>query len=100
MSRMSELDAVVSDLRSAAATINSVADTLFEMFSDKEDKSEAPEPALTLPEVRAVLAEKSRAGYTAQVKELLRKFGADKLSALDPSVYGKLLEEAEAIGNG
>ena len=35
MSKMSELDTVVSDLRNAAATINSVADTLFELFGGK-----------------------------------------------------------------
>ena len=104
MSKMSELDTVVSDLRSAAATINSVADTLLELFGGKETEpeapAEAPKPALTLPEVRAVLAEKSRAGYTAQVKALLREYGAEKLSALDPSVYERLLKDAEAIGNG
>ena len=55
---------------------------------------------MTLPEVRAILAEKSRAGFTAQIKELLLKHGADKLSAVDASEYAVLVAEAEALGNG
>ena len=35
-----------------------------------------------------------------QIGELLRGYGAEKLSALDPSVYERLLKDAEAIGNG
>ena len=35
-------------------------------------------PALTLEEVRAVLADKSRAGHTAEIRELLKKYGASK----------------------
>ena len=54
---------------------------------------------LTLEEVIAVLADKSRAGYTEQVKELLKKHGADKLSAVDPAEYKALLADAEVIGN-
>ena len=57
---------------------------------------ETAEKELTLEEVRAVLADKSRAGYTEQVKELLKKHGADKLSAVDPAesftVYQKGME--------
>lgn len=104
MSKMSEMDAVISDLRSAAATINSVADSLFEMFCGKEVEPDAPvkavKPTLTLPEVRAVLADKSRAGFTAQIKELLRKHGAEKLSGIDPAEYEGLLADAEGLGNG
>lgn len=50
----------------------------------KLPKAEAPaapaKPALTLEEVRAVLADKSRAGHTAEIRELLKKYGASKLS--------------------
>ena len=53
--------------------------------------------SVTLEEVRAVLAEKSRAGKTAEVKELLTKFGVNKLSELDSSKYSELLKETEGI---
>jgi hypothetical protein len=55
---------------------------------------------LTLEAVRAVLGEKSRAGFTAQVRELLLAHGADRLSAIDPAEYAALMEEAEGLANG
>lgn len=58
---------------------------------------ESEEKPLTLEEVRAVLAEKSRAGHTAEVKGLLNKHGADKLSEIDPAEYAVLLAEAEVL---
>ena len=54
---------------------------------------------LPLEQVRAVLSEKSRAGYTANVRELLQKYGASKLSQVDPANYEALLRDAEVIGN-
>lgn len=68
----------------------------------------APEPAPTptpevvpvsLEQVRTVLARLSQAGHTAQVRELIQAAGANKLSEVDPSKYGQLLEEAEAIAD-
>lgn len=91
MGKISELDVAISDLRKAAAAINDVADTLTEMFSD----TAAPEPPITLEHVRAVLAEKSRNGHTAEIRALLQKYGAAKLSGIDPGHYKALLAEAE-----
>ena len=98
MGKISELDMAISDLRKAAATINDVADTLAEMFSGAATE-EAPveEPPLTLEQVRTVLAEKSRNGHTAEIRTLLRKYGAVKLSLVDPVHYKDLLREAEVM---
>ena len=63
----------------------------------KAAKQEPEEKPLTLEEVRAVLAEKSRAGHTEEVRELLNKHGADKLSEIDPAEYAALLAEAEVL---
>lgn len=63
----------------------------------KEAKQEPEEKHLTLEEVRAVLAEKSRSGHTDEVRELLAKHGADKLSEIDPAEYAALLAEAEVL---
>ena len=54
---------------------------------------------LTLEEVRAVCAEKSRAGFTAEVKSIVTKHGADKLSAIKPEEYAAVLAEVEVLGN-
>jgi len=63
----------------------------------KAAKQEPEEKPLTLEEVRAVLAEKSRTGHTEEVRELLNKHGADKLSEIDPAEYAALLAEAEVL---
>ena len=105
MGRISELELAIRDLRSAAATINEVANTLAEMFSaasaDEANDAAAPaEPQLTLEQVRAVLADKSRMGFTAEIRSLLQKYGAVKLSGIDPANYNALVADAEVLGNG
>lgn len=99
---MSELDTVVKSLRSAAAAINEAADSLLGVFSSKTEKApEKPEePVLSKEDVRAILAEMSSKGYTAQVKELLVKHGASTLSGIDPAEYAALVKDAEGLGNG
>lgn len=66
--------------------------------SDEEKEPES-EKVYSLPDVRKILADKSRAGYRAEVKVLLEGFGADKLSEIKPDMYPALVEKAEAIGN-
>ena len=102
MSKMSELDLCVGELRSAAQSLNTVADSLTSLFSGSQPESSVqPESKpLTLEDVRAVLAEKSRNGHTAKIRELLEKHGAAKLSEIDPQKYAALLAEAEVLGNG
>ncbi len=50
-----------------------------------------------LEDVRAVLADISRTGKTAEMKALLTKFGATKLSDIPAERYPELLSAAEAI---
>ena len=98
MGKISELDMAISDLRKAAAAINDVADTLAETFSGAvTEEAPAKESPLTLEQVRAVLAEKSRNGHTAEIRTLLQKYGATKLSMVDPVHYKALLAEAEVM---
>ena len=102
MSKMIELDLCVGELRSAAQSLNTVADSLTSLFSGSQPESSVQSTLkpLTLEEVRAVLAEKSRNGHTAKIRELLEKHGAAKLSEIDPQKYAALLAEAEVLGNG
>ena len=66
----------------------------------------APEPeqaakVYTYEEVRAILAEKSRTGFRAEVKALLTAHGVKQLSDVtNPEVYAAIVAEAEGIGNG
>ena len=101
MSKMSDMATTIEELRNAAAAINDAANWLAKAFSATEPAEEAPvtEPILTLEEVRAVLADKSRKGHTAEIRSLLQKYGADRLSQLDPSNYKALLAEVEVLDN-
>lgn len=115
MSKMSELSAELDELRRCGEILIGISDTLRELFStDVEEKTTSkpkkqkattkvpPEPAkrsISLTDVRAILAEKSRNGYTADVKALLLKFGANKLSDINPDDYEALLADAEVLGN-
>ena len=60
----------------------------------EEPQVEAP-AEIKLEQIRAVLADKSRAGHTAAVRELLKKYGATKLSQVDPKHYAAILKETE-----
>ena len=75
---------------------------LKELLVDEEDgKVEKPraEPSkkIGLEDVRAVLAKLSQHGKTAEVKDLLTKYGATKLSDVDEGNYKDLLKDAEGI---
>ncbi len=61
------------------------------------EKATEETPAVTIDDVRAVLADLSQNGRTADVKTLLDKHGAVKLSAVDPKEYAALIEEAKAL---
>ena len=104
MSKMNDMSMTIEELRNAAAAINDAANWLAQLFgrtSETAEKAEAPaapaKPVLSLEEVRAVLADKSRAGHTAEIRELLKKYGASKLSLVDPKHYEALLREAEVL---
>lgn len=65
----------------------------------------ATEPAvelvpITFEEVRTRLAELSRDGKTAQVRQLIAKFGATKLSEVDKKHYPAIMDGAVEIDHG
>lgn len=60
-------------------------------------KEEANQP--TLEEVRAVLADLSRRGFTTNIRMMLIGFGANKLSEVDPKDFGELLAKAKELND-
>ena len=114
MSRMKLLLDVIEDMRSLADSLQAVATALGKSDSEsaaapapapETPPAPAPAPAdpppkaITLEEVRAVLAERSHDGYTDQVRGLLQKYGAEKLSGVDPKHYAALMKDAEVLGH-
>lgn len=99
MSKLADMAMAIQELRDAAAAIDDVASWLSHQFSSVAPTEPEPKPAPTLEQVRAVLAEKSRAGHTAAIRELLQKYGAAKLSLVDPQHYEALLKDAEGLAD-
>ncbi|ADB47465.1 rRNA biogenesis protein rrp5 [Acidaminococcus fermentans DSM 20731] len=72
-----------------------------------KEEAPAPEPPknevvptkLTLEEVRKVAADKSRQGFTDEVRRLIQKYGADKLSSMKPEKYEAFLKDLEVMGH-
>ena len=105
MSKVKLLLDVVHDMRSLADSIQAVCDAMMESDSAPQEvhaaKTEkAKEPDIPLEKVRMVLAEKSQLGFTAEVRGIIQKYGADKLSAVDKAYYADILKDAEVLGNG
>ncbi len=93
MGKMSDMAQIIEELRTAADTVAEAAGWLALQLGGTPKE----EPAPTLEQVRAVLADKSRQGLTAQVRELLQKYGAGKLSEVAPAHYGSLMRDAEVL---
>ena len=114
MSKVSELSMVLQELKECGEKLVSISEELTEIFSSSEEKApekkkasvkkkeadaKEPEPVkeYTFTEVRTFLADKSRAGHTAEVKMILAAHGADKLSDLDKAEYAAVMAEAEVL---
>lgn len=63
----------------------------------KEEKVKQEEKTYEIEDVRKILADKSRLGHTAKIRELLEKYGAKKLSDIDPSNYKDLVADVEKL---
>lgn len=91
--------------------VNFIAKTVAEILAELRKDSGKPatkiekkqelvkEKTLSLTEVRKILADKSRAGFTAEIKQILIKHGAEKLSKIAPSEYAALVADVEVLGN-
>ena len=85
---------VAEDLRQLADSIQAVCLLISEGLRTDDDK-----PQISMEQVRGVLADKSRAGHTEAIRAILKKYGADRLSAADPNDYQAIMAEAEALGD-
>ena len=105
---MAEKDAAVSESAGAVDTDgNAEADSGAAGASDagtvqkagKEDKKAdtKKEKAVAIEDVRAVMAQKTQEGKSQEIKDLLQKYGAVKLSAVSPEHYPALLKEAKVL---
>lgn len=103
MSKMKEFDMLLDELIKHGEGILEIAKEMRQMFSENptalsEPKEKAKEP-LSFTDLRARLAQRSREGFTTNIKSILRKYGAEKLSAIKPENYEDVLKEVEALSH-
>ena len=115
MAAMKDLDTVLATLAEYSQGIMETVQALREMLSGevkapplKEHTEEQPEkhseretPEKQPPkieDVRALLLEKRKAGFRDEIKALLLRHGAEKLTEVAPTEYEALMAEAEGIG--
>ena len=94
MEKIQLMQNLINDMKALTNTLEKI--TQLENSKDdnyKEDNKE--EKLLTLEEVRAVLAQKSKEGFTDKVKDLINYYGCHKLSEIDSKYYEESLEKAK-----
>ena len=122
MNNTKDMASSIVALRHAAVALNNIADFLEDLNAkdsapatenQSQETESAPStdatvpvpvakpetPKLSFEDVRGILADIARAGNREGVKALLEKYGASKLSALDPKCYADVLKEAEVLKN-
>lgn len=78
--------------------INRLGQGQEEIVPSDESKGEKFTP-VSFEAIQRFLAEKSREGFTQEIRELIRQFGRQKLSELDPSVYPDLWKAVEGLSD-
>lgn len=110
MELVNALNALTAALQKfTSQTTNAYLDTFEEIYNPETDEPQAAEapkeqPApeqktetVTFVQLRSRLSEISRAGHTQEVKELIAKYGAEKLSDIAEADYAAVLAEAEGL---
>lgn len=104
MSVMNNLDLKLKELETQIDQTKETVQSIRQLLSSNENESSNDDrqpkrnPVEDKVTVRKMLAKKIAEGYTKQVKELLQKFGAEKLSDVDPKDYEDLYYSAEGLG--
>ncbi len=110
MELVNALNALTAALQKfTSQTTNAYLDTFEEIYDPEKDEPQAAEApkeqsapeqkteTVTFVALRSRLSEISRSGKTAEVKELIAKYGASKLSDIAESDYAAVLSEAEGL---
>ena len=99
MGKMNELSQVLDELIACSQGMIQAVNALREYFSEQPDEEPVKvEPVkFTFADVRKAFSAKSYAGFTDQVKALIAKYGADKLSGVNEKDYPALMADLEAI---
>lgn len=110
MELVNALNALTAALQKfTSQTTNAYLDTFEEIYDPEKDEPQAAEApkeqsapeqkteTVTFVALRSRLSEIPRSGKTAEVKELIAKYGASKLSDIAESDYAAVLSETEEL---
>ena len=89
MEKMKLMQNLIDDMKALTNTLEKITQLENSKDNNKEEK------ILTLEEVRATLAQKSKEGFTDKVKDLINYYGCCKLSEIDSKYYAEILERVE-----
>ena len=90
MEKIKLMHSLINDMR----TLTNTLEKIVQLENCKEDNNKE-EKILTLEEVRAVLAQKSKEGFTDKVRDLINYYGCHKLSEIDSKYYEEILQKVE-----
>ena len=90
MEKMKLMQNLIDDMKALTNTLEKIT----KLENAKEDNYKE-EKLITLEEVRAVLAKKSKEGFTDKVRDLINYYGCNKLSEIDSKYYEEILKEVE-----
>ncbi|MBR7927080.1 rRNA biogenesis protein rrp5 [Aerococcaceae bacterium zg-ZUI334] len=104
MGKMKLLKQVVDDLKNLSVNLDALCQALEGQAEQPQLTVSSPSAEekidkVTLEDVRVVLADKSRLGFTKEVKAIITDLGATKLSDVKPQDYPSLLKKVEGLGN-
>lgn len=117
MSNIKLLLDVIADARSFADSLEAVADAMkknettdveqpvepadvAKPVAPKKEAKKPKEKEIKFEDVRGLLGQKSQEGMTEGVRGIIQKYGASKLSEIDPKHYADVLKDAAELTNG
>lgn len=97
MAKTKQVQEIIQELDQHIQRLTDIKEDLILLFTENDEVIE--QPVIKLEDVRAVLAEKSRIGFTKEIKQIILDLGATKLSEVKPQDYPTILEKVEGLGN-
>ena len=107
MSNIKLLLDLISDVRAVADDLQAIADAMASAEASEvtettttdtpTQKPDNHKPTIKLEDLRTLLATKSQSGLGNEVRELIRKYDATKLSDVNPNQYAAMFAEAEVL---
>ena len=95
MEKIQLMQNLINDMKALTNTLEKITQLENTREANYEKNNNKEEKLITLEEVRAVLAQKSKEGFTDKVRDLINYYGCHKLSEIDSKYYAEILQKVE-----